>query len=421
MKNYHKFVLLTAIPTALFACHIQADQTPAFISDATATLESRTYFFSRDFSDIVGPSTQSKAQETAQGFIFNFASGYTSGPVGLGADVIATAGIKLDSSPDRANTGLLYTDSDGHVPNEYARLAGALRLKLAETVLRIGELQPNLPVLAFSDIRLLPPSYQGASLISKDINNLTLQAGQLRSTSLREDPGRTDMLAMVGFVPNRTADTDRFEYAGADYAFTNNRTTVSLWYAQLKDIYNQRFFGLKHNEPVGDWVLGANLGYYDSSEDGNKLIGEVDNRALYSLFSAGRGNHKFHLGYQQMFGDHGFPRVFANVSPLGNELPTYSFDSAEERSCQARYDYNFVGWNIPGLTSTLRYIKGDNVRVGDSNSGREFERDLDLAYTFQKGSLKNLSIRMRNVTARSSYKTDINENRLIISYTLGLF
>ena len=33
-----------------------------FIEDSTATLTARNYYFSRDYSDIVGPSQQSKAE-----------------------------------------------------------------------------------------------------------------------------------------------------------------------------------------------------------------------------------------------------------------------------------------------------------------------------------------------------------------------
>ncbi|HAJ87003.1 MAG TPA: outer membrane porin, OprD family, partial [Pseudomonas sp.] len=63
-----------------------------FVEDATATLQVRNYYFSRDFSDIVGPNQQSKAEEWGQGFILNFRSGYTPGTVGFGADAIGQLG-----------------------------------------------------------------------------------------------------------------------------------------------------------------------------------------------------------------------------------------------------------------------------------------------------------------------------------------
>lgn len=390
-----------------------------FIKDASATLQARNYFFSRDYSDIRGPE-KSMAQEWAQGFILNFKSGYTPGLVGVGVDAIGTLGLKLDSGKGRVNTGLLPVQEDGEAADSYSRLGAALKLRLAKTELRVGELQPNLPVLSFSDIRLLPPSYQGASLTSNDIDGLTLQGGRLRSTSLRNESGLGDLQAMLGHVPQRQVSSDGFNYAGADYAFNSKRTTVSAWYGQLQDIYQQRFLGLKHSQPVGSWVLGANIGYYDSSEEGRQLLGRIDNRAFFSLLSAKRGGHTVYLGYQGMYGDSSFPRVFANISPLGNEVPTYEFAYADERSWQARYDYDFAAMGWPGLTSTVRYIRGDNVDTGKGYEGKDWERDLDIGYVIQSGLLGGLGIKLRNVAARSNYRTDIDENRLLLSYTWKL-
>jgi hypothetical protein len=400
-------------------------QAGGFIEDTTATLQARNYYFSRDYSDIVGPNQQSKAEEWAQGFILNVKSGYTPGTVGFGVDAVGLLGIKLDSSRDRVNTGLLPVTDEGKAADDYSRLGAALKVKVSKTELKVGEQQLVLPVLYFGDIRLLPPTYQGASIVSNEIAGLTLQGGQLRSTSLRNEAGDEELGAMVGFVPRSNAGglitTDRFNYAGADYAFNANRTAVGAWYAQLQDLYNQRYFSLKHSEPVGDWVLGASLGYFDSAEDGEQLLGELDNQAVFSLLSARYGGHTFYLGYQAMFGDDGLPRVFANVSPLGNEVPTFTFDSADERSWQVRYDYDFAAAGIPGLVAGVRYIKGDNVDTGRGFEGEEWERDLDIGYAVQSGPLKGLNVKVRNVTARSNYRTDVDENRLIFNYSWKLF
>ncbi len=391
-----------------------------FVDGASATLQARNYYFSRDFSDIVGANRQSKAEEWAQGFILDFKSGYTPGVVGFGLDAQGLLGIKLDSSRDRVNTGLLPVRDNGEAADEYSRLGVALKARYSQTELRVGELQPNLPVLTFSDIRLLPPSYQGASLLSREIDGLTLQGGHLRSTSLRNEAGDDKLQAMLGHVPQRQVSSDGFNYLGADYAFNDKRTTASLWYAQLEDIYNQRFVGLKHSQPLGTWTLGANLGYFDSQEDGDKLLGDIDNQAFYSLVSARHGGHTFYVGYQAMFGDNPFPRVFANVTPLGNEVPTYEFAYTDERSWQVRHDYDFAALGMPGLTTTVRYIRGNNVDTGLGFEGKDRERDLDIGYVVQSGALKGLGVRLRNVEARSNYRSDIDENRVILSYTWTL-
>ncbi|PRB84691.1 OprD family porin [Pseudomonas sp. MYb185] len=423
MKKQSFSMLALAIGTTWYLPSLSAAEVEGFVEGASATLQARNYYFSRDYSGIVGANQQSRAEEWAQGFILNVKSGYTPGTVGFGVDVLGQLGIKLDSGGGRINTGLLPAGSDGKAPDNYGRFGAALKARLSQTELKVGELTPNLPVLVFSDIRLLPPTYQGASIVSREIDGLTLQGGQLRSGSLLNEAGDGKMRAKLGHVPQLGGDaaTDRFNYVGADYAFNDQRTSVGAWYAQLKDIYNQRFFSLKHSEPLGDWVLGANLGFYDSQEDGDRLLGDIDNRAAYSLLSARHGGHTFYLGYQAMFGDDAFPRVFNNITPLGNEVPTYEFAGADERSWQVRHDYDFAAVGVPGLVTTLRYIRGNNVDTGMGFEGREWERDLDIGYTVQSGALKNLGVRVRNVTARSNYRTDIDENRLILSYTWTLF
>ncbi|WP_188035957.1 OprD family porin [Pseudomonas sp. EZ-C24] len=392
----------------------------SFFEDAKASLSARNYYFSRDFSDIVGANQQSKAEEWAQGFILDFKSGYTPGPIGFGVDALGLLGIRLDSSPDRVNSGLLPVHGDGRAASDYSRLAGTFKARVSQTELRVGELQPNLPVLTFSDIRLLPPTYQGVSLNSAGINGLTVQAGHLSSTHLRNEGGDDKLNAMLGHVPMRQVASDAFNYLGGDYAFNDKQTSASLWYGQLEDIYQQGFVGLKHSKPFGDWVLSANLGYFTAREDGDALLGQIDNQAFFSLLTARHGGHSFHVGYQGIYGESPFPRVFANITPLGNEVPTYEFAYTDERSYQARYDYNFAAMGIPGLTATVRYITGNNVDTGRGFEGKDRERDLDIGYAVQSGVFKGLGIRVRNAVARSNYRSDIDENRLILAYTWQL-
>src|SRR5690606_6866255 len=135
-----------------------------FFNDATATLQARNYYFSRDFSDIVGANQQSKSEEWAHGFILTVKSGYTPGSLGFGVDVLGQLGFKLDSSSSRVNTGLLPTGSDGKAADNFGRIGAALKARLSKTELKIGELTPNLPVLTFRDMRLLPPTYQGPKI-----------------------------------------------------------------------------------------------------------------------------------------------------------------------------------------------------------------------------------------------------------------
>ncbi|PTT96283.1 outer membrane porin, OprD family, partial [Pseudomonas sp. HMWF031] len=107
---------------------------------------------------------------------------------------------------------------------------------------------------------------------------------------------------------------------------------------------------------------------------------------------------------------------------LANDSYNNSYDNAREKSWQLRHDYNFVALGIPGLTLMNRYISGDNVHTGSITDGKEWGRESELAYTVQSGTFKSLNLRLRNSSIRRDYSSnEFDENRLIVSYPLGLF
>ncbi len=250
---------------------------------------------------------------------------------------------------------------------------------------------------------------------------MTFQAGHLNSTHLRNEGGDEKIQAVLGHLPQRQVNSDGFNYVGGDYVLDDKLTSVSTWLGQLEDIYRQGFLGVKHSRTIGDWTAALNLGYFNAREDGDRLLGDIDNQALFSVLSFKRGEHTLSVGYQAMYGDSPFPRVFSNISPLGNETPTYEFAFTDERSWQVRHEYDFAALGLPGLNTSIRWTKGSNVDTGKGFEGKEHQRDLDLGYVVQSGALKGLGVRVRNAMARSNYRSDVNENRLIFTYSWKLF
>lgn len=333
-------------------------------------------------------------------------------------------GLKLDSSPERSGTGLLPVHADGKAADEYGRMMPTLKMRVSKSEIRVGGLHPDVPVFMFSDIRLLPPSYQGASLVSKEIPGLTLQAGQLRSFSRRDSSDRQPLYATINnaYNPSRIAGftSNRYNYIGLDYSFNHGHSLARIWQDELKDIYRQRFYSFKEIHPVGDWVFSATAGYYVTKESGRARAGNIDNRALYTLVSAKYKADTLTLGYESMAGVDGFVVIGDTMAPLGNTVPTYDFSQPGEHSWQVRDDIDFTSLGLPGLNATMRYLKGSNVHTGHGFEGEENERDLDLSYTVPSGPLKDISLRLRHAVAHANYRSDINENRVVVSYTMKL-
>ncbi len=60
--------------------------------------------------------------------------------------------------------------------------------------------------------------------------------------------------------------------------------------------------------------------------------------------------------------------------------------------------------------------------TGMDGHGKEWERNTEIKYVFQSGPLKNLAVRGRNATFRSSFTRDTDENRVIyLSYSLPIW
>ncbi|AZD29275.1 OprD family porin [Pseudomonas chlororaphis] len=385
-----------------------------FFEDAKTDLVLRNYYFNRDFRD--PGAAKSKVEEWAQGFILKFNSGYTPGVVGFGLDGIAMFGVKLDSGRGTRGSELLPVHDDGRAADNYGRAGVAAKMRISATELKVGELLPDIPLLRYDDGRLLPQTFRGAMLDSREIAGLGLQAGQYRSVSLRNSSDMQDLSAWA--APGVTSDG--FTYAGAEYRFNQQRTLVGAWHAQLEDIYRQSYFNLLHKQPVGDWVLGANLGYFIDKDDGQARIGEIQSRTAYALLSASTAGHTLYLGLQKVSGDSPWMSVYGSSGrTLGNDMFNGNFSNADERSWQVRYDYNFAAMGVPGLLAMVRYGHGENATTKVGSNGKEWERDTEVGYTFQSGSLKNLSVRVNNATNRRSFNSDFDQTRVIVSYPLS--
>jgi len=405
--------LAAAIAVAALGAGMPGVVMAEFLADSKATLELRNFYLNSDYRQ--EGANQSKRDEWAQGFLLNFESGFTEGPVGFGVDAIGLLGVKLDSGPDRQNTGLLPVGDD-KAPDEYSQLGATAKARYSKTTLRVGTLLPKLPTVLPNDSRLLPQTFRGGMLTSKEIDGLTLHAGRLTQNSLRNTSANEDMLVAGKGISGGQA-SDKFDFASASYRWSDNLTTAYN-YGHLDQNYRQHIFNLSHVLPLGDkQAFKSDLRFARSTEAGNT---NVDNDAFGAKFTYELGGHGFGVAYQAMNGETGFPHLNGTNSYLVNYVMiSADFASPGEKSWQLRYDYDFAAMGIPGLTFMTRYLRGDDFDGPGGRSGHEWERNTDIGYVFQKGALKNFGVKLRNGTYRST-GNDIDQTRFILSYTLPL-
>lgn len=382
-----------------------------FIDDSQATLLLRNFYYDRDIQD--AGAGQSQLREWAQGFMLDVRSGYTAGAVGFGLDLSGALGLKLDSSAAHAGTGLLPNAWGDSGPGEYSKLGAAAKVRYAGAELRIGDLRPRNPLLQSGDVRLLPHTFRGADVRFDRGQGWSLQGGQVRQVNYRNSTNYQDIRAA-----NFAGESDRFSYLGGryDYAKAGN---LGLWHARLDDIYQQTLVQLEHRQPLGKGALGLKLGVFDSDDQGRRLAGAIDNRLTSLSLFASHSGHQLLLGYQKNRGDSAFPFILETDPNVIGLMQVLNFTRAKEQAWQVRYDLDFAALGVPGLSLFTRYMRGDGFTSAGRN-GQEWERDLDVSYTLQSGPLKNLAVRWRNASIRSSSAGKFDENRLILNYSIPL-
>ncbi|VVP00831.1 Porin D [Pseudomonas fluorescens] len=448
----NKSTLALAVAVGVLA---QQAGAAGFIEDSKASVSSRTMYYNADARE--GASNAANNQrETAQGFKFDYLSGFTQGVVGFGFDAQALVGIHLDGGrghhPD--NNSFFPSDSDGSASDPWSRVAGNVKARFSKTEAHLGgALQPNMPILVANDSRLLPQTFEGGTITSKEIDNFTFNVGQLEHAAGRASSNTTGLAVAGG-----TEESNQFRYAGADWKVTKD-LTLQYYHANLEDYYKQNFFGLVHVFPISNnQSFKTDLRYFDSSSDGKngdagyrfnnnggyaKTPGEVDNTTWSAMFTYTLGGSAFLVGHQRVSDDGGF--VYLNQGNVvdGNgrnegaagasfylftDSMINGFVRAGENTTFGQYTYDFASLGVPGLKASASYLRGENIKAsnGVGKDLTEWERDLRVDYVIQSGALKGFGTTLRhgtyrgdtpNATTNSSRIAAQDQTRLIFNYT----
>ncbi|MEN5239249.1 OprD family porin [Pseudomonas sichuanensis] len=421
-----------------------------FIEDSKVSLSSRTMYFNNDNREAhASRSTNFERpdqRESGQGFKLDYISGFTQGTVGFGVDAQALWGIRLDGGGGYHKGGFFPDDGKG-AADQWARVGANAKARFSKTEAHFGSaLAPNLPILVSNDGRLLPQTFEGGTITSKEIDNLTINAGQLTHAMGRASSNRTGLS-----VAGSAAESNKFRYGGLDYKLTPD-LTLQYYYSNLEDFYKQHFLGATHVFKIADdQSFKTDLRYFDSSNDGKnghdsaynfnnnggyaKNKGKIDNKTWSAMFTYTLGGHALMLGRQQVGDDGGF--VWLNQGNLVNDSGTSEgaggssfylftdsminqFARAGENTNFGQYSYDFAALGVPGLKASVAYLRGDDVRNASGHGTYdEWERDARVDYTIQQGTLKGLGFSLRQGVYRGEGESsaDQDQTRFIVNYT----
>lgn len=433
LKTRISLVALAMIAATQAQANEQAES-KGFIEDSHANVLLRNAFINRDKKHDTNDQSQ-----WGQGVIANFSSGFTQGTVGVGVDAFGLYALRLDGGKGRnGGGGIDFFKRENTVnerersdaANDLARAGAAIKFRVSNTVLKYGDQMPALPVLQYDDSRLLPESFSGTSITSKEIKGLELNAGRFTSevqkSAQGHDSGRLKAINVLG----------------GSYKFTDN-FTASLYTADNEDVMKKHYLGMNYVYPIAaDQSLTLDFNGYKSKLD-KKFIekwgmreGDQDNTIWSLAATYAYGPHSVTIAHQRSTGDTGYNYGgYQRDGGFGDGGSTIylansywsDFNAEDERSWQIGYGLDFGAFGVPGLTYKVAYVRGDNINTHGNGEGKEREIFNQLRYVVQEGPAKDLSVKLRSSFLRTSrnvadfYMDDGNEVRVFVEYPISIF
>ena len=415
VMKWSVIAMAVAAGTSQLAFASAQSESKGFVDDASLDLLLRNTYWNRDHR-----AGWEDRKTWAQGFILNFESGFTQGPVGFGVDAYGLLGLRLDGGQNDMFPGGPEGDNAPFLPGDWeddlSEAGAAVKMRLSNTTLKYGNQFVNLPVMASDDSRLLPQAFTGTFLTSTEIEGLELNAGRFTADSPMGSPARDD---------NALKSINVF---GGTYAFTDN-LSASLYFSDVEDTYDKKYANVNYVMPLADdQSLTFDFNYYKTDDIEDRVVENADDNTIWSLSAKyAVGAHAFILAHQRVSGDTGYQYDYGDgggaIWVANSFLSDFNFK--DERSWQASYELDFSGYGVPGLAWKTAYLRGDNIDAAHyGGEGEATEREIfnQVSYTFQNGAAKDLTLRARNSILRTNNPAwnDINEWRLYAIYPLNI-
>ena len=427
-------MVVSSVPSMVNA----EEKNGGFIEDSSLTVLNRNYYFNREHRNgESSPTGNGYSEAWANAIITKFESGFTQGTIGVGVDAFAMIGIKLDTgggrNGGRSSFDVLPVNSNGEARDEYTKVGGAAKIRAFDTVVKVGDVFPSTPVVAAGDSRLLPESFTGVTATNTSIEGLTVQGGRLHAMSQPVSSNMRDNFATFYAGP---VNSPWVGYFGGDYNLNKN-VTLSLYSSRLKDVWNQYYAGTGVNYSLSNELsVFGGLNYYKAVDEGKKLLGDFDNNIWSGKVGVKYGAHTLALSHQRNNGNNDFDYLRQSDSIfLDNSIQYSDFNSPKERSWMVRYDLDMTSYGVPGLSFMTRYGRGTDADYSNANTTymrrdadgnpltdqKRWERDIEVKYVVQTGTLKDMSFRLRQANTRATtFESDLDEVRVIIEYPLAI-
>jgi len=401
-------VLFTAL-AVLFASAsaFAADTLKDVFANGTLKGEVRNYYFARDFDE----NTPDRA-DMAVGTLFY----YKTAPLyGISAGFAFASSSDIYSDDDKAVYGLLQRDSDGN-HQSYTRLQEYyIQGEWFNTRVKYGAQQINTPFMNTHDIRMMPKSYEGFSIVNNSIKNLELSAYYITGYMGWTDDEAMDIVNSV----NAAEDDDKaLIVAGLKYTLPIEaaKITAQGWHYNMEDVFSSNYVQVSASKKAGDFNLYFNPSGLIQKSKGDDLGGNFDTDQYG--FNTGFAAYGFDVtGFYAKTGDDDLFVPWGDGKVIIQQV--LAAGRAEEDAYALKVGYDFSKVGIKGLSAYAFHTVYDTPESGNNASADMSETDLSAQYGFG-GALDGLSLRVRYAMINVDDGEDYNDFRIYIKYNFAL-
>ena len=297
--------------------------------------------------------------------------------VGLSAYTVLNLGI--NQNPSNVNPDFFDAQGKSFIMLSEAYLDG----KWGNTEIKLGRQILDTPHADSDDIRMIPNYFEAYTLTNTDIDDLTLQAGFIRTMGGWENGVDASRFVRIYETLGSDEATDGVYYGSAVYEGIED-LTLSLWYYNFKDIADVVYAEAGYSYIVSDnlqIILG--LQYDSAKQSGAALLGTQDANTFGLSAELALEQTGVHIlcAYNKDNGATGASPFSLGGGPFFTSMEDQTLDmlGAPGEAWMLGGSYHFSAIGIDGLNAGIAYghFEADKAFLYESH-----ETDAVIEYTY---------------------------------------
>lgn len=409
-KKYLTLALLAALSVPAMAETTTIDN---MFTNGTLDGQFRMFDFTRSFD-----GATNTRHDTTFGGIFKYRTAELNG-------------IKFGGSFAAANRMFVNEDRDvyGMLGREDGKHSSVNRMQeyfvegnWFNTDIKVGAQELRTPMMNPHDIRAIPRTFRGISVVNNSIENLKLTGLYITDSMGWTDEDFVSVNQAVAAEYAREGIqvdvADKPVWAlGATYKVPTGdsgvKLTADLWDYRMQDVFNEVYVKLNLSVPVGDAEFYVTPSYLKQDSIGAETINDLDTYQWGTHLGVKYAGADLTLYYAET-GDQSL------LAPWGDEKvviqQVYQCTRGQEDVYGARLNYDFSKVGAEGLSAYVFYADYD-VPTG---MGNDFtETDFSVTYKLDP-VMKGLSTRVRYAMVDVDNGENIDDLRLFVYYNFKL-